>query len=87
MGEGVVEAQIGRWLKTVGDEIAVDESLVEVETDKVTTEIVAEQAGTLLEIVANEGDIVEVGQVLAVLSGNGEAGQSTASSQQRTVNS
>lgn len=70
MGEGVVEAQIGTWLKAEGEPVAADESLVEIETDKVTTEIVAEQAGTLLKIVAAEGEMVQVGQILAVMSGD-----------------
>ncbi|MEM7118182.1 MAG: dihydrolipoamide acetyltransferase family protein [Chloroflexota bacterium] len=77
MGEGVVEAQIGKWLKAVGETVALEEPLVEVETDKVTTEIVAEQAGTLLEILVDEGAMVEVGQVLAVMSGNGKTAVSS----------
>ncbi len=67
MGEGVIEAQIGAWLKAEGDPVALDEPLVEIETDKVTTELLAEQAGQLLQILAEEGAIVEVGQVIAVI--------------------
>ena len=75
MGEGVVEAQIGTWLKAEGDAVAVDEPIVEIETDKVTTELVAEQAGQLLKIVAASGDVVEVGQLIAVIGEAAENGR------------
>ena len=74
LGESVTEGTITRWLKQVGDEVAVDEPLLEVSTDKVDTEIPSPVAGTLLEIKANEDDTVEVGAVLALL---GDAGEST----------
>ncbi|MFT4085385.1 MAG: 2-oxoglutarate dehydrogenase, E2 component, dihydrolipoamide succinyltransferase, partial [Nocardioides sp.] len=74
LGESVTEGTVTRWLKNVGDTIAVDEPLLEVSTDKVDTEIPSPVAGTLLEIKANEDDTVEVGAVLAVVGEAGEAG-------------
>ena len=65
LGESVTEGTVTRWLKQVGDAVAVDEPLLEVSTDKVDTEIPSPVAGTLLEIKANEDDTVEVGAVLA----------------------
>ncbi|MEM7800715.1 MAG: dihydrolipoamide acetyltransferase family protein [Chloroflexota bacterium] len=67
MGEGVAEATVGRWLKAVGESVEELEPIVEVETDKVTTEVVAEVSGTLLEIKAAEGSTVAVGDVLALI--------------------
>jgi len=73
LGESVTEGTVTRWLKQVGDAVAVDEPLLEVSTDKVDTEIPSPIAGTLLEIKANEDDTVEVGAVLAVIGEAGEA--------------
>jgi 2-oxoglutarate dehydrogenase complex dihydrolipoamide succinyltransferase (E2) component len=72
MGEGVIEGTVVTWLKKEGDVIEEDEAVLEVETDKVTVEINAEVAGTLLQIIVDEGTTVEVGDVLAVI---GEAGE------------
>jgi 2-oxoglutarate dehydrogenase E2 component (dihydrolipoamide succinyltransferase) len=74
LGESVTEGTVTRWLKQVGDQVAVDEPLLEVSTDKVDTEIPSPVAGTLLEIKANEDDTVEVGAVLAVIGDEGEGG-------------
>lgn len=76
LGESVTEGTVTRWLKQVGDSVAVDEPLLEVSTDKVDTEIPSPVAGTLLEIKANEDDTVEVGAVLAVVGDEGEGGGS-----------
>jgi 2-oxoglutarate dehydrogenase E2 component (dihydrolipoamide succinyltransferase) len=73
LGESVTEGTVTRWLKQVGDEVAVDEPLLEVSTDKVDTEIPSPVAGTLLEIKANEDDTVEVGAVLGVIGAADEA--------------
>ncbi len=75
LGESVTEGTVTRWLKNVGDEIAVDEPLLEISTDKVDTEVPSPVAGTLLEIRAAEDETVEVGAVLAVV---GAAGASAA---------
>jgi 2-oxoglutarate dehydrogenase E2 component (dihydrolipoamide succinyltransferase) len=73
LGESVTEGTVTRWLKQVGDDVAVDEPLLEVSTDKVDTEIPSPIAGTLLEIKANEDDTVEVGAVLALVGSADEA--------------
>jgi 2-oxoglutarate dehydrogenase complex dihydrolipoamide succinyltransferase (E2) component len=73
MGEGVIEGTIGRWLKKEGDKVDQYEPLLEIETDKVTTEATAETAGTLLKILVSEGETVEVGTVLAYIGEPGEA--------------
>ncbi|MFB9313893.1 2-oxoglutarate dehydrogenase, E2 component, dihydrolipoamide succinyltransferase [Nocardioides plantarum] len=73
LGESVTEGTVTRWLKQVGDTVAVDEPLLEVSTDKVDTEIPSPVAGTLLEIKAAEDDTVEVGAVLAVIGDEGES--------------
>jgi 2-oxoglutarate dehydrogenase E2 component (dihydrolipoamide succinyltransferase) len=69
LGESVTEATVGKWLKAAGDAVAKDDVLVELETDKVAVEVSAEEAGTLSEIVANEGDTVEIGALLGRLGG------------------
>src|SRR5690349_4832679 len=73
LGESVTEGTVTRWLKQEGDQVAVDESLLEVSTDKVDTEIPSPAAGTLLEIKVGEDETVDVGAELAVI-GSGEAG-------------
>ena len=72
LGESVTEGTVTRWLKAVGDDVAVDEPLLEVSTDKVDTEIPSPVAGKLLEIKVNEDETAEVGSVLAVI-GSGSA--------------
>jgi 2-oxoglutarate dehydrogenase E2 component (dihydrolipoamide succinyltransferase) len=64
LGESVTEATIGKWFKKAGDPVAVDEPLVELETDKVTIEVPAPAAGVLSEIVAKDGETVAVGALL-----------------------
>ena len=64
LGESVTEATIGKWFKQPGDAVAVDEPLVELETDKVTIEVPAPAAGTLSEIAAKDGETVAVGALL-----------------------
>ncbi len=77
LGESVTEGTVTRWLKSVGDEVAVDEPLLEVSTDKVDTEIPSPVAGTLQEILAEEDETVEVGADLAVIGdGDGSGGGS-----------
>ncbi|MER8572232.1 2-oxoglutarate dehydrogenase complex dihydrolipoyllysine-residue succinyltransferase [Mesorhizobium sp. M1338] len=73
LGESVTEATIGKWFKKVGDAIAADEPLVELETDKVTVEVPAAAAGTLSEITVKEGETVGVGALLGSISAGGPA--------------
>ena len=72
LGESVTEGTITRWLKKVGDTVAVDEPLLEVSTDKVDTEVPSPVAGTIVEILAEEDDTVDVGAVI-VRIGDGNA--------------
>src|SRR4051795_10688403 len=67
LGESVTEATIGRWFKKAGDPVAVDEPLVELETDKVTIEVPAPAAGVLGEIAAKDGETGAVGALLGAI--------------------
>jgi 2-oxoglutarate dehydrogenase E2 component (dihydrolipoamide succinyltransferase) len=67
MGESIAEGTVSKWLKKVGDEVARDEPLLEISTDKVDAEIPAPAAGTLAEIAVEEGATVEVGTVVAFI--------------------
>ena len=78
LGESVTEGTVTRWLKQVGDTVAVDEPLLEVSTDKVDTEIPSPVAGTLLEIKAEEDETVEVGAELAIIGDGSAAGAASA---------
>jgi 2-oxoglutarate dehydrogenase E2 component (dihydrolipoamide succinyltransferase) len=77
MGESVMEGTVIEWTKSVGDEVEEDETLLEIATDKVDTEVPSPQAGTLLEILVDEGETIEVGQTIAVI-GTGEAAAGSA---------
>jgi len=72
MGESIMEGTVLKWLKNVGDTIEQDESVLEVATDKVDTEVPAIQGGVLKEILVKEGDVVAVGAPIAIISTNGE---------------
>ena len=75
LGVSVVEGTVVKWLIAVGDQIAADQPLCEIDTDKIVTEIPSPATGTLTEILVNEGETVEVGAVLARLStSSGQAG-------------
>ena len=78
LGESVTEGTVTRWLKQVGDEVAVDEPLLEVSTDKVDTEIPSPVAGTLTSILVQEDDTVPVGADLAIVGGSGGGGGQSA---------
>ncbi|MDP5335682.1 MAG: dihydrolipoamide succinyltransferase, partial [Paracoccaceae bacterium] len=73
LGESVSEATVSTWFKKVGDTVAQDEMLCELETDKVTVEVPSPTAGTLAEIVAAEGETVGPDALLAQISEGGEA--------------
>ncbi|MGV3525556.1 MAG: 2-oxoglutarate dehydrogenase complex dihydrolipoyllysine-residue succinyltransferase [Candidatus Sericytochromatia bacterium] len=77
LGESVTEATIARWAKQVGDWVDRDETLCELESDKASVEVPAEQAGRITEIVAAEGDTLDVGAVLCQIDTDAEAGAAT----------
>lgn len=67
LGESVTEGTVTKWLKNVGDTVALDEPLLEVSTDKVDTEIPSPIAGTITQIVITEDETVDVGTILAYI--------------------
>lgn len=73
MGESVAEATITNWLKQVGDTIAADEAVLEIATDKVDSEVPSEVSGTLVEILFQVNDVVQVGQTIAIIETEGGA--------------
>jgi pyruvate/2-oxoglutarate dehydrogenase complex dihydrolipoamide acyltransferase (E2) component len=73
LGEGLTEGEIARWLVSEGDEIAEDQPLVEIATDKTTVEIPSPAAGKVTQILVAEGDVVPVGTLLVVIGGDGTA--------------
>ncbi|HIV81890.1 MAG TPA: 2-oxoglutarate dehydrogenase complex dihydrolipoyllysine-residue succinyltransferase [Candidatus Salinicoccus merdavium] len=76
LAESISEGTIASWLKGVGDSVEKGENILELETDKVNVEVISEEAGVITELKAEEGDTVEVGQVIAVVDENGEASPS-----------
>jgi pyruvate dehydrogenase E2 component (dihydrolipoamide acetyltransferase) len=72
LGEGLTEGEVARWLVTEGQELAEDDPLVEIQTDKTTVEIPSPAAGTVSRILVGEGEVVPVGTVLVVIGGNGD---------------
>src|SRR5215510_1298627 len=74
MGESIMEATILTWLKKPGDTIEQDESVLEVATDKVDTEVPSTHAGVLQEILAKEGEVVKVGKPIAILNSSVASG-------------
>ncbi|MDR9363841.1 MAG: 2-oxoglutarate dehydrogenase, E2 component, dihydrolipoamide succinyltransferase [Balneolaceae bacterium] len=77
MGESVMEGTVIEWKKKVGDAVEVDETLLEIATDKVDTEVPSPEAGVLVEILVEEDETVEVGQVIAVIDTEGEPFESS----------
>jgi len=67
LGESITEATVTKWLKKIGESFEVDESLVEIETDKITVEVPAPRAGVLSEIKVKEGNDVNIGGVLGII--------------------
>jgi len=78
MGESVMEGTVIEWSKQVGDEVEVDETLLEIATDKVDSEVPSPEAGILVEILADEGDTVEVGETIAVIETDKDAADTSA---------
>src|SRR3970040_1312009 len=79
LGEGVDEVTVTKWLKQVGDSIKELEPLLEVNTDKVDTEIPAPASGTILQIIAQEGQAAKVGELLAIIGAAGESVENVSS--------
>ncbi len=71
MGESIIEATILKWVKNVGDSVEADETILEIATDKVDSEVPSPSAGVITEIMYQEDDVVEVGKVLAMISTDG----------------
>ncbi|MFM7079000.1 MAG: biotin/lipoyl-containing protein, partial [Bacteroidota bacterium] len=80
MGESVAEATIIKWLKNEGDKVAADESVLEIATDKVDSEVPSSVAGTISKILFKEGDVVQVGSVIALIETGATASASPAPS-------
>jgi pyruvate/2-oxoglutarate dehydrogenase complex dihydrolipoamide acyltransferase (E2) component len=78
LGEGLTEGEIARWLVSEGQEIAEDDPLVEIQTDKTTVEIPSPAAGTVTSILVEEGKVVPVGTVLVVIGGEPDGGRTRA---------
>jgi len=74
LGESIVEATIARWLKKEGDVVAQNESLVELETDKITVEVPAFKAGVITRQAKKEGDVVQVGEEIGEIDENASSG-------------
>ncbi|MBD2765557.1 2-oxoglutarate dehydrogenase, E2 component, dihydrolipoamide succinyltransferase [Kocuria sp. cx-455] len=87
LGESVTEGTVTRWLKEVGEQIEVDEPLLEVSTDKVDTEVPSPVAGTLLEIKVQEDEDAEVGQVLAIVGDESDASSEDSGSDDSSASS
>src|SRR6187551_1357456 len=78
MGVSVSEGTITKWLKQVGDQVEADETLLEISTDKVDTEVPSPASGVISEILVSEGQTVDVGTVLARIGGEAGAAAPTA---------
>ena len=90
MGESISEATVIRWLKNVGERVEKDEPIVEIATDKVDNEIPSPSEGVLTQQLFQDGDVVKVGEAIAMIDGNGEAvaeGSNTPESKEPTTQS
>ena len=72
MGESIEEATITKWIKNIGDSVSLDEPIVEIATDKVDTDVTSEVEGIILEQKFNENDVVQIGEVLAIIETDSE---------------
>ncbi|MEX0886284.1 MAG: 2-oxoglutarate dehydrogenase complex dihydrolipoyllysine-residue succinyltransferase [Phycisphaeraceae bacterium] len=84
VGESITEVEIGRWLKAAGESVQQDEPLVEIETDKVTVELPAPEAGVLSQQLKKQGEQARVGEVIGYLDENGQAGAPAKAKQTET---
>lgn len=78
MGESIMEGTILKWHKKPGDKVERDETVLEISTDKVDTEVPSPESGVISEVMFNEGDVVQVGNAIAKINTNGEAGATAA---------
>jgi 2-oxoglutarate dehydrogenase E2 component (dihydrolipoamide succinyltransferase) len=85
MGESVAEATINSWLKEVGDRVEIDESVVEISTDKVDSDVPSEVSGILVEKIFEVDQVVEVGQTIAIIETEGEAETETPKVSEKVV--
>src|SRR5262249_46184327 len=85
LGDSITEATISRWTKNEGDAVAVGETIVELETDKINVEVPAQKAGVLTKRLRNEGDVVKVDEVLAHVDESGSGTAKGASSDSGTA--
>ncbi|HLY26657.1 MAG TPA: biotin/lipoyl-containing protein, partial [Aggregatilineales bacterium] len=85
LGESVVEATVGRWLKQEGEAVKVGEPVVELETDKVNLEVGAEKEGVLTRITRQQGEDVKIGDVLGVIDESAQAVQTKPEAQPESV--
>ncbi len=85
MGESIMEGTILKWHKQPGEKVQVDETILEISTDKVDTEVPSPEAGVLSELLYKEGDVVEVGKVIAKLETNGESKSSSDTSREKAA--
>src|SRR5438270_10821482 len=85
MGESIAEGTVVRWIKKPGDKVERDEPLLEISTDKVDAEIPSPAAGTLSEILVNEGQTVAVNSVVARIAGEGESAKPPAAEPPRAA--
>src|SRR5215212_3760960 len=72
MGDAMEEGTLLKWLKSEGEEVSAGDPIAEIETDKVTMELEAEDSGTLAQLIASEGQEVPVGEAIAFIAGEGE---------------
>ena len=77
LGESIIEATITKWLKSEGDSVEEDDAIVEIATDKVDSEIPSPVEGKISKLLFNEGDVVAVGEIIAHIELEGEAGSET----------
>jgi 2-oxoglutarate dehydrogenase E2 component (dihydrolipoamide succinyltransferase) len=85
MGESVAEATVIKWLKNVGDPIEIDESIIEIATDKVDSEIPSTVDGILIKQLYNEDEVVQIGQAIAIIETNAKVEQLTETKKNRST--
>src|SRR3954468_23740232 len=85
LGESIVEATVGKWLKNEGDAVAPGDTLVELETDKITVEVPSVTGGVLKRRFANEGDVVKLDQMLAEVDEQGDGARVPAPAEKKVT--